>query len=137
MCDTFDGKVDTLNYKTIRYPGHGKLMRFLLYELIMKKDLKQLEAILTNAKPPVDDDLVHVYAVVEGKINTKISRKEYFKTYFPKKTGNRISHVRPHARNADDTHELPIADKLTGLTEFTKHCFWLNASYVKDEIYEK
>ncbi|MDG1723692.1 MAG: saccharopine dehydrogenase C-terminal domain-containing protein [Flavobacteriaceae bacterium] len=90
MCDTFDGKVDTLNYKTIRYPGHGKLMRFLLYELIMKKDLKQLEAILTNAKPPVDDDLVHVYAVVEGKINTKISRKEYFKTYFPKKIGSQM-----------------------------------------------
>ena len=28
-------------------------------------------------------------------------------------------------------------DKLTGLTEYTKHCFWLNASYVKDEIYLK
>ena len=24
MCDTYEGKVDTLNYKTIRYPGHGK-----------------------------------------------------------------------------------------------------------------
>ena len=30
------GKVDTLNYKTIRYPGHAKLMKFLLYELILK-----------------------------------------------------------------------------------------------------
>ncbi|MDA8871155.1 saccharopine dehydrogenase NADP-binding domain-containing protein [Flavobacteriaceae bacterium] len=24
LCETFEGKVDTLNYKTIRYPGHGK-----------------------------------------------------------------------------------------------------------------
>ncbi|MBP92639.1 MAG: DNA mismatch repair protein, partial [Flavobacteriaceae bacterium] len=54
-----------------------------------------------------------------------------------KKTENKVSHVRPHARNAADTYELPIADKLTGLTEYTKHCFWLNASYVKDEIYLK
>lgn len=84
MCATFEGKVDTLNYKTIRYPGHGKLMRFMLYELVMKNDLKQLEAILTNAKPPVDDDLVHVYAVVEGKIEGRMRRKEFFKTYFPK-----------------------------------------------------
>jgi saccharopine dehydrogenase-like NADP-dependent oxidoreductase len=42
---------------------------------------------LTNAKPPVDDDLVHVYAVVEGKIEGRMRRKEFFKTYFPKEIG--------------------------------------------------
>ena len=83
MCSTFEGKVDTLNYKTIRYPGHGKLMRFLMYELVMKNDLQQLEKILTTAKPPVKEDLVHVYAVVEGKIDGKMKRKEFFQTYFP------------------------------------------------------
>ncbi len=83
MCSTFEGKVDTLNYKTIRYPGHGKLMRFLMYELVMKEDLKQLEKILITAKPPVDEDLVHVYAVVEGRIDGKMQRKEFFQTYFP------------------------------------------------------
>ena len=60
MCETYEGKVDTLNYKTIRYPGHGKLMRFLLYELILKNDLTKLEEILTNAKPPEDEDLQEV-----------------------------------------------------------------------------
>jgi saccharopine dehydrogenase-like NADP-dependent oxidoreductase len=84
MCETYEGKVDTLNYKTIRYSGHGKLMRFLLYELILKNDLTKLEEILTNAKPPVDEDLVHVYAVVEGLIDGKMKRKEFFHTYFPK-----------------------------------------------------
>ncbi|MGB0254939.1 MAG: saccharopine dehydrogenase C-terminal domain-containing protein [Flavobacteriaceae bacterium] len=84
MCATFEGKVDTLNYKTIRYPGHGKLMRFLLYELILKNELTELERILTHAKPPVDEDLVHVYAVVEGVIDGKMKRKEFFETYFPR-----------------------------------------------------
>ena len=83
MCSTFEGKVDTLNYKTIRYPGHGKLMRFLMYELVMKEDLKQLEKILTTAKPPVEEDLVHVYAIVEGIIEGEMQRKEFFQTYFP------------------------------------------------------
>ena len=83
MCSTFEGKVDTLNYKTIRYPGHGKLMRFLMYELVMKEDLQQLEKILTTAKPPVEEDLVHVYAVVEGVISGEMRRKEFFQTYFP------------------------------------------------------
>jgi DNA mismatch repair protein MutH len=73
----------------------------------------------------------------QGKIVQEISDSGRRLTYFPKKTENRISHVRPHARNANDTYPLPIKDKLTGLEEYTKHCFWLNAKYVKDEIYEK
>ena len=57
--------------------------------------------------------------------------------FITKKTENRISHVRPHARNSADTYNLPVVDKLTGQTKFTKHSFWLNATYVKNEIYEK
>jgi len=83
MCDTYEGKVDTLNYKTIRYPGHGKLMRFLMYELILKNDKSKLKEILSNAKPPVEDDVVYVYAVVEGWKKEKISRSEYFKAFYP------------------------------------------------------
>ena len=78
-----------------------------------------------------------VETVSNGKIVKEVTEKGVRKTYFPKKTENKVSHVRPHARNAADTYELPVADKLTGLTEYTKHCFWLNASYVKDEIYLK
>jgi saccharopine dehydrogenase-like NADP-dependent oxidoreductase len=83
LCDTFEGKVDTLNYKTIRYPGHGKLMRFLMYELILKNNKDQLERILSNAKPPVEEDVVYVYAVVEGWQNKTLSRKEYYKAFHP------------------------------------------------------
>jgi len=87
MCDTYEGKVDTLNYKTIRYPGHGKLMRFLMYELILKNDKPKLKEILSNAKPPVEDDVVYVYAVVEGWKKEKISRSEYFKAFYPIEIG--------------------------------------------------
>ena len=78
-----------------------------------------------------------IKTVSNGKIVKEVTEKGIRKTYFPKKTGNKVSHVRPHAKNAADTYDLPVADKLTGLTEYTKHCFWLNASYVKDEIYLK
>lgn len=84
MCETFEGQVDTLNYKTIRYPGHGKLMRFLIYELIMKNDKETLERILTEAKPPVREDVVYVYAVVEGWQGEKVFRNEYFNAFHPK-----------------------------------------------------
>ena len=83
MCETFEGKLDTLNYKTIRYPGHMRLMRFLMYELIMKNDKKLLEKILFNAKPPVKEDVVYVYAVVEGWRDDSIERNEFFRGYNP------------------------------------------------------
>ncbi|MEO0337960.1 MAG: saccharopine dehydrogenase C-terminal domain-containing protein [Bacteroidota bacterium] len=83
MCETYEGQVDTLNYKTIRYPGHAKLMRFLMYELIMKEDKQLLEDILKKAKPPVKEDVVYVYAVVEGWQGERLFRNEYFKAFHP------------------------------------------------------
>lgn len=73
--------------------------------------------------------------VAKGMIIRSVNQSGRRFTHFPKKSENRISHVRPHARNADDTYILPVTDKLTGVNKYTKHCFWLNASYVKDEIY--
>lgn len=83
MCETYEGKVDTLNYKTIRYPGHMRLMRFLMHELILKEDKVLLEKILFNAKPPVKDDVVYVYAVVEGWRGESIERNEFYRAYHP------------------------------------------------------
>ena len=84
MCETYEGKVDTLNYKSIRYPGHGKLMKFLIQELILKDDKKLLSSILENAKPPVKEDVVYVYAVVEGWKGDKLFRNEYYNAFSPK-----------------------------------------------------
>ena len=83
MCETYEGKVDTLNYKSIRYPGHGRLMKFLLQELILKDRKELLTEILENAKPPVKEDVVYIYAVVEGWKNGRIFRNEYFKDFSP------------------------------------------------------
>jgi saccharopine dehydrogenase-like NADP-dependent oxidoreductase len=83
LCETMEGKVDTLNYKTIRYPGHARLMRFLLYELILKDKKELVEQILTEAKPPVREDVVYVYAVVEGWSGTQLKREEFYEAYHP------------------------------------------------------
>ncbi|RRB16779.1 saccharopine dehydrogenase C-terminal domain-containing protein [Larkinella knui] len=84
MCETYAGQVDTLNYKTIRYPGHAKLMRFLLYELILKDKRVLVEQILTEAKPPVQADVVYVYAVVEGWKGSVLEREEFYRAYHPR-----------------------------------------------------
>lgn len=81
LCETLDGKVDTLNYKTMRYPGHRDGMKLLLYDLQLKNDRTMARDILNNALPLVDDDIVLVYAAVEGKINGELRRKEFSESY--------------------------------------------------------
>lgn len=81
MCETLEGKVDTLNYKTMRYPGHRNGMKFLLYDLLLKNDRDKAKDILNNALPLVDEDIVLVYAAVEGKINGQLRRKEFSESY--------------------------------------------------------
>lgn len=53
------------------------------------------------------------------------------KTNFVGMSENNVCHVRPHGRNASDVCKLPVADKLTGATEYTKHCFWINNNYIR------
>jgi len=75
--------------------------------------------------------------ISQGLVVKEITPKGVRKNYFPKKKAHRVAHVRPHGRDKTDTYELPVKDKLTGLGEFTKQSFWLNASYVRDKIYLK
>lgn len=58
------------------------------------------------------------------------------KTNFVGISENDVCHVRPHARDAKDTFKLPVRDKLTGLTEYTKQCFWINSNYIKSIFQE-
>src|SRR5690625_812481 len=81
MCETLEGKVDTLNYKTMRYPGHRDGMKFLLYDLHLKNDRELAKNILNNALPIVDEDIVLVYAAVEGILNGQLRRKEFSESY--------------------------------------------------------
>lgn len=74
--------------------------------------------------------------VSKGKIVKEVKGNTRY-TNFPNKSFNSVSHVRPHATNAADTYPLPTKDKLTKAKEYTRHCFWLNNTYVRDEIYLK
>ena len=75
--------------------------------------------------------------MTDGNIVSKVNSRGIRKTNFPNKKFSSIAHVRPHAQNADDTFPLPVLDMVTGLNSYTKHCFWINSNYIKDEIYLK
>jgi saccharopine dehydrogenase-like NADP-dependent oxidoreductase len=85
MCETMNGKVDNLDYKTMRYPGHMRLMNFFFHELLMRERREEAGLILTNAKPPVDEDVVYVHVASEGLIQGTLQRKEFVRAYYPMK----------------------------------------------------
>jgi saccharopine dehydrogenase-like NADP-dependent oxidoreductase len=91
MCETMHGKVENLDYKTMRYPGHMRLMNFFFHELLMRERREEAGQILTNAKPPVDEDVVYVHVASEGEIGGKLLRKEFVRAYYPIDAGGRRS----------------------------------------------
>ena len=58
------------------------------------------------------------------------------KTNFVGLSDNEVCHVRPHGRNSNDVYPLPVKDKLTGADKYTKHCFWINNTYIR-KVLEK
>jgi saccharopine dehydrogenase (NAD+, L-lysine-forming) len=84
MCETFAGRVDRLDYKTIRYPGHCQLMRFMLQELGLGRQREEAVRLLTDAYPPVREDLVILYAAAEGSSGGRRAREELVRVYRPR-----------------------------------------------------
>ena len=89
MCDTYSGRIENLDYKTMRYPGHMDLMNFFFHELLMRERRELAGEILTNAKPPVDADVVHIHVSSEGWIGDQMRRLEYVRSFRPRMIGGR------------------------------------------------
>lgn len=90
MCETYEGRVQRLDYKTMRYPGHFELMRFFFDELGLRNRRELAGQILVDAKPPVDDDVVYLHAAVEGNNGGQPYRKQYVRAYQPLEINGRV-----------------------------------------------
>ena len=66
LCETLDGQVRELNYKTVRYLGHRHLMQFLVSELRLNEHREALKEILENAVPITYQDVVVTFCTVSG-----------------------------------------------------------------------
>jgi len=72
-----------------------------------------------------------------GNIRVSIKGNPIKLNNLPKMSENSVCHVRPHGRDATETYPLPVKDKILNVKEYSKQCFWLKNTYVRDEIYLK
>jgi len=83
MCETYEGRVHRLDYKTLRYPGHFDQMHFLFDELNLREQRDLVGKMLVDSKPPVNDDVVFIHAAVEGVKSGHPFRENHVRAYKP------------------------------------------------------
>jgi saccharopine dehydrogenase-like NADP-dependent oxidoreductase len=85
LCETLDGRVRELNYKTIRYLGHRDLTAFLVNDLQLGRRRDVLKDLLETAIPITFQDVVVIFCTVTGHRNGHLvqqsdARKVYQQT---------------------------------------------------------
>ncbi|MGA6826888.1 saccharopine dehydrogenase C-terminal domain-containing protein [Nitrospira sp. NS4] len=83
LADSYAGKVKTMNYKTLRYPGHCEKIHLLMKDLKLNEDRETLKRILEHAIPQTLQDVVLIYASVTGTKDGGFFEENYVKKIYP------------------------------------------------------
>ena len=90
LADTYNGKVRTMNYKTMRYPGHCEKIQFLMQDLKLNHDRETLRRILENAIPKTLQDVVVIFVSVTGTQKGSLFEENYLKKAYPQEIAGRL-----------------------------------------------
>jgi saccharopine dehydrogenase-like NADP-dependent oxidoreductase len=87
LCETLNGKVRNLDYKSVRYPGHRELMQFLLSDLRLSGDQETLKDIMRKSVPTTMQDVVLVFVTVSGMKNGAYVQEVFARKIFAQRAG--------------------------------------------------
>ena len=115
--DALSGKVGTLDYKTLRFPGH---YAWIEKQINTKDDtaiaIQKLQHKMEVVIPHVEDDQIVLYAAVEGKdIEGILRRREIAKTILPLQVGKQ------YLRAIQTTTAAPLVQAAQLLLETNPH----------------
>lgn len=88
--ETYGDRVRSMNYKTIRYPGHCEQIRLLMNGLKLNHDRATLKRILENAVPQTLQDVVVIYAAVTGMQDGEFREENYVNKIYPQVVADRL-----------------------------------------------
>jgi saccharopine dehydrogenase-like NADP-dependent oxidoreductase len=77
---TLRGRARNVTYKSMRYPGHNELMKFLLQDLRFIDDQPGLCRMLENAVPGSDQDQVVIFVSASGSSGGRLLERTYATT---------------------------------------------------------
>eukprot|EP00284_Hemiselmis_tepida_P006502 CAMPEP_0174928298 /NCGR_PEP_ID=MMETSP1355-20121228/22842_1 /TAXON_ID=464990 /ORGANISM="Hemiselmis tepida, Strain CCMP443" /LENGTH=369 /DNA_ID=CAMNT_0016174451 /DNA_START=118 /DNA_END=1223 /DNA_ORIENTATION=- len=79
LADTLRGQISSLDYKTLRFPGHRDILKLLLHDLGYAKDPEGLGRVLERSIPATDQDQVAVFVSCTGEKGGRLLEKTYAK----------------------------------------------------------
>ena len=82
LCDAFEGRVDSLNYKTVRYPGHRDMVKMLVRDLRLGERRALFKDLLEAAVPMTRQDVVLVFVTVAGTRAGRLTQETYAKKVY-------------------------------------------------------
>lgn len=82
LSETLLGRVDQLSYKTIRYPGHCELIKFLCNDLRLCKRRELFQDVLENALPVTAQDVVLIFVAVSGTRAGRLIQETFTKKVY-------------------------------------------------------
>lgn len=90
LAESWVGKVRSMNYKTLRYPGHCERMRLLMQDLRLNEDRDTLKRILERALPQTRQDVVLVYVAVAGAQDGITQEEMFVRRLYPQMVAGRL-----------------------------------------------
>lgn len=87
--DALTGKVDSMDYKTLRFPGHYTWIEEQINKLANSEEsIENLQLLMEKQIPHIEEDQIIIYAAVQGKdANGTLRRREISKQILPQKIG--------------------------------------------------
>ncbi len=90
LCDTLEGKVENLNYKTVRYPGHRDIVKMLVRDLRLGLRRDIMKDVLETAIPITYQDVVLIFVTVSGWMEGRLTQESYAKKIYAQTIGTRL-----------------------------------------------
>lgn len=84
LCETLDGKVRNLDYKTMRYPGHNAILKLLINDLRLIDKRDTLKEIFEHSIPYTQQDVVVIFVSVTGWKDGKYAQETFATRINPK-----------------------------------------------------
>jgi len=90
LCDTLEGKVENLNYKTVRYPGHRDIVKMLVRDLRLGMRREILKDVLETAIPITYQDVVLIFVTVSGWQGGLLTQESTAKKIYAQEVGGKL-----------------------------------------------
>jgi saccharopine dehydrogenase-like NADP-dependent oxidoreductase len=77
LAETFAGRAKSLDYKSVRYPGHRDIIALLMNELKLNQDRDSLKKIFERALPTTKQDVVIIMVTIQGHKQGILTQESY------------------------------------------------------------